>query len=484
MKQKADIGVIGLGVMGRSLILNMNDHGFRVAAYNRTPEKVDEFLEGAARGSMISGFRSMEQMISSLKRPRKVMLMVKSGKAVDEFIERLLPLLQPGDLIIDGGNSHFLDTARRTESLERRGLLYVGTGISGGGEGARRGPSIMPGGSLGAWPVVRELFQAIAAKAADGTPCCDWIGRGGAGHYVKMVHNGIEYGEMQAIGEACHLMQEGLQLDHRRMSAIFSRWNRGELESYLLEITADILASQDEQGGPMLENILDVTGQKGTGSWVCENSFELGYPVTVISEAVNARFLSGLKDQRVLGSRLLKGPGAKMDWSEREDVGHIRNALLATRVVGYGQGFAIMKEASKVYDWNLDLSRIARIWRSGCIIRCALLDRMKETFERNHDLPVLFLDRRFSSMLGRLQPSWRRTVSKAVSAGIPMPVLSAALAFYDGYRHERLPANLLQAQRDYFGAHGYERVGQPRGRLFHTEWRQRTGRAGGPRKEA
>lgn len=483
MKQKADIGVIGLGVMGRSLILNMNDHGFRVAAYNRTPERVDEFLEGAARGTMIAGFRSMEEMISSLKRPRKVMLMVQAGKVVDEFIELLLPLLQPGDLIIDGGNSHFLDTARRTESLKSRGLLYVGAGISGGEEGARRGPSIMPGGSPGAWPLVRELFRTIAAKTDDGTPCCDWIGSGGAGHYVKMVHNGIEYGEMQAIGEACHLMQEGLRLDYRQMSTIFSRWNRGELESYLLEITADILASRDEDGAPMLESILDVTGQKGTGSWICMNSFELGFPVTVISEAVNARFLSGLKDQRILGSRTLRGPDPKTGRVGRQEIGDLRSSLLATRMVCYGQGFAIMREASRVYGWNLELPRIAHIWRNGCIIRCALLGKMKEAFERNDDLPVLFLDGHFSRIMGRLQPSWRRAVSKATGAGIPVPVLSAALAFYDGYRHEKLPANLLQAQRDYFGAHGYERVDHPRGKLFHADWKRKTSRAGASRKD-
>ncbi len=466
-----DIGLIGLGVMGRNLILNMNDHGFRVAAFNRTPKKMVEFLAGPAKGTMVAGFGRLEEMVSALKKPRRLMFMVDSGRPVDHLIELLLPLLEPGDLLIDGGNSHFQDTGRRVESIERQGLLYVGVGISGGEEGARKGPSMMPGGSPGAWPLVRDLFQTISAKTADGEPCCDWIGPGGAGHYVKMVHNGIEYGEMQAIGEAFHLMQEGLGLQHEELGRIFSRWNRGEMEAYLLGITGAILSARDENGDPVLESILDVAGQKGTGSWICSNSFDLGYPVSVISEAVNARFLSALKNQRVAGSRVLTGPRGRRNGRGRLEVRHLRSALLANRIVCYGQGFGILREASRVYGWDLDLSRIARIWRNGCIIRCTLLDRMKEAFERNHDLPMLLLDPHFRRILVRRHGSWRMTIEGAAAVGIPVPVLSAGLAFYDGYRHARLPAGLLQAQRDYFGAHRYERVDRPRGKFFHTDWK-------------
>jgi len=472
VKRKADIGVVGLGVMGWNLILNMTDHGFMVSLYNRTREKVDEFIHGPGKGTTIIAARSIEEMVSCLKRPRKVMLMVRSGKPVDDLIKRLIPLLQRGDLVIDGGNSHFQDTIRRAESLNQRGLLYVGAGISGGEEGARRGPSIMPGGSAGAWPLIREIFQSIAARTADGLPCCEWIGGNGAGHYVKMVHNGIEYAEMQAIGEAYTLLQEGLEFDHERMSRIFERWNRTELKSYLLEITADILQSREDDGTPILENILDVAGQKGTGSWSCMSSLELGVPITAIAEAVYARFLSALKDQRAKGSRVLKGPGGK--WVEgRRDMGEIRSSLLANRVICYGQGFALMREAEKAYGWKLDLGRIALVWRKGCIIQCALLDRMKEAFDRAPDLPVLFLDPFFSRMLSMHQASWRRVVCRATESGIPVPALSAGLSIYDGYRHARSPANLIQAQRDYFGAHEYERVDQPRGKFFHTNWKEK-----------
>jgi 6-phosphogluconate dehydrogenase len=469
MKHKADIGVIGLGVMGRNLILNMNDHGFLVTAYNRTPAVSDEFLQGAAKGTMITGALSLAEMVSSLKRPRKIMLMVKSGKAVDELIALLLPLLQQGDIIIDGGNSHFLDTGRRVQSVEQRGLLYVGAGISGGEEGARLGPSIMPGGSPGAWPIIKRIFQSISARTDDGTPCCDWIGGGGAGHYVKMVHNGIEYGEMQAIAEACHLMHEGLLMDHGEMSRIFSRWNRGGLESYLMEITAEILASVDENGSPMLENILDVAGQKGTGSWSCMNALELGVPVTVIAEAVSARFLSRLKEQRIRASGALTGPRLKI--REGRHLGHIRSALLAGSIVCWSQGFSLMREASKAYGWELDPSRIALVWRKGTIIRCAFLDIVKEAFDRDRDLPFLFLDPYIRRILVKHQSSWRKAVVMAVESGVPVPVLSAGLAFYDGYRHARLPADLIQAQRDYFGSHMYERIDRPRGELFHTNWK-------------
>jgi 6-phosphogluconate dehydrogenase len=469
----ADIGLIGLAVMGQNLVLNMNDHGYTVAVYNRTVSKVDEFLTGPARGTRVAGARSLEELAGLLEPPRKIMLMVKAGKAVDEFIEQLLPHLDPGDLVIDGGNSHFTDSIRRTQWLRDRGIQFIGTGISGGEEGARRGPSIMPGGSPDAWPVVRELFQDIAAKTADGTPCCDWVGENGAGHYVKMVHNGIEYGDMQLIAEAYQLMRDGLGLSHAAMHRTFAAWNRGELESYLIEITRDIMKVVDADGRPLVEKILDAAGQKGTGKWTAVNSLDLGVPVTLITEAVYARALSALKDERVDAARILKGPKGRFKPDAKPSVENIRKALLASKIVSYAQGFMLMRAASREYEWQLDLGSIALLWRSGCIIRSAFLERIKTAYDRNPNLANLLLDDYFKSILKTCQASWRRVVTAAVLGGIPVPAFAASLAFYDGYRSERLPANLIQAQRDYFGAHTYERVDQPRGTFFHTEWQAR-----------
>ena len=471
---QADIAVIGLAVMGQNLILNMNDHGYTVAAYNRTVSRVDEFMAGPARGSRVIGAHSLEAMIARLKRPRRVMLMVKAGKPVDDFIALLLPHLAPGDVIIDGGNSQFTDTIRRTKSLQEQGLLYIGTGISGGEEGARRGPSIMPGGNPKAWPLVKELLQAIAAKTPDGSPCCEWVGEDGAGHYVKMIHNGIEYGDMQIIAEAYHVMREGLALPHAEMHRIFGRWNAGDLQSYLIEITRDIMAFPDTDGKPLLEKILDSAGQKGTGKWTGINSLELGIPVTLISEAVYARCLSALKDERLAASSALSGPRTKYKGDAKALVTDLRHALLASKLVSYAQGFMLMREAAREYRWNLDFGKIALLWRAGCIIRSAFLDKITDAFARNPGLPNLLLDDYFNRIIQKCQGSWRRVVIEAVRLGIPLPAISAALAFYDGYRSARLPANLIQAQRDYFGAHTYERVDRPRGEFFHTQWFERT----------
>jgi len=409
-------------------------------------------------------------MIARLKRPRRVMLMVKAGKPVDDFIALLLPHLAPGDVIIDGGNSQFTDTIRRTKSLQEQGLLYIGTGISGGEEGARRGPSIMPGGNPKAWPLVKELLQAIAAKTPDGSPCCEWVGEDGAGHYVKMIHNGIEYGDMQIIAEAYHVLRDGLGLPHAEMHLIFGRWNAGDLQSYLIEITRDIMAFPDTDGKPLLEKILDSAGQKGTGKWTGINSLDLGIPVTLISEAVYARCLSALKDERLAASSVLSGPRTKYKGDAKALVTDLRHALLASKLVSYAQGFMLMREAAREYRWNLDFGKIALLWRAGCIIRSAFLDKITEAFARNPGLPNLLLDDYFNRIIQKCQGSWRRVVIEAVRLGIPLPAISAALAFYDGYRHARLPANLIQAQRDYFGAHTYERVDRPRGEFFHTQW--------------
>jgi len=467
---QADIAVIGLAVMGQNLILNMNDHGYTVAAYNRTVSRVDEFMAGPARGSRVIGAHSLEAMIARLKRPRRVMLMVKAGKPVDDFIALLLPHLAPGDVIIDGGNSQFTDTSRRTKWMEDKGLLYIGTGISGGEEGARQGPSIMPGGNPKAWPLVKDLFQAIAAKTPDGSPCCEWVGEDGAGHYVKMIHNGIEYGDMQIIAEAYHVMREGLALAHAEMHRIFGRWNAGDLQSYLIEITRDIMACLDTDGEPLVEKILDSAGQKGTGKWTGINSLDLGIPVTLISEAVYARCLSALKDERLAASSALSGPRTKYKGNTKAFVTDLRNALLASKLVSYAQGFMLMREAAREYRWNLDFGKIALLWRAGCIIRSSFLERIKDAFARNPGLPNLLLDDYFNRIIQKCQGSWRRVVIEAVRLGLPLPAISAALSFYDGYRSARLPANLIQAQRDYFGAHTYERVDRPRGEFFHTQW--------------
>ena len=468
---QADIAVIGLAVMGQNLILNMNDHGYTVAAYNRTVSKVDEFMAGPARGSRVIGAHSLEAMIARLKRPRRVMLMVKAGTPVDDFITLLLPLLAPGDVIIDGGNSQFTDTSRRTKWMENKGLLYIGTGISGGEEGARRGPSIMPGGNPKAWPLVKDLFQAIAAKTPSGSPCCEWVGADGAGHYVKMVHNGIEYGDMQIIAEAYHVMREGLALTHAEMHRIFGRWNTGDLQSYLIEITRDIMACLDTDGEPLVAKILDSAGQKGTGKWTGINSLDLGIPVTLISEAVYARCLSALKDERLAASLALSGPRTEQYKGDTRALAtDLRNALLASKLVSYAQGFMLMREAAREYRWNLDFGKIALLWRAGCIIRSSFLEKIADAFARNPSLPNLLFDGYFNRIIQKCQGSWRRVVIAAVRLGIPLPAISAALAFYDGYRSARLPANLIQAQRDYFGAHTYERVDRPRGEFFHTQW--------------
>ena len=470
MSDKADIGLIGLAVMGQNLALNMDDHGFTVAVFNRTVSKVDDFINGNAKGTKIIGTHSIEELVGVLKKPRRVMLMIKAGKPVDDFIEKLIPHLDPGDIIIDGGNSNYRDTMRRTEYLESKGLLYIGTGISGGEEGARHGPSIMPGGSPAAWPHVKPIFQAIAAKVADGTPCCDWVGENGAGHYVKMVHNGIEYGDMQLICEVYYLLKTALGMDADEMHEVFARWNEGKLNSYLIEITADILAYKDEDGEPLVEKILDTAGQKGTGKWTAISSLELGIPLTLIAEAVYARFLSALKEERVAASKVLTGPDATYKGDKEAFIRDLHDALYAAKIISYTQGYMLLRQAAKEYGWNLNLGGIALMWRGGCIIRSVFLGKIKEAFDKNPDLSNLLLDDYFRQEVEAAQGAWRRVVARAVELGIPVPALSSALAFYDGYRRERLPANLLQAQRDYFGAHTYERIDRPRGEFYHTNW--------------
>ena len=468
---QADIGLIGLAVMGQNLVLNMNDNGYTVAVFNRTVSKVDDFLGDAAKGrDTIIGTRSVEEFMASLKRPRKIMLMVKAGEVVDAFIEMVLPHLEEGDLIIDGGNSHFPDTIRRTKYLDEKGILYIGSGVSGGEEGARRGPSIMPGGNPKAWPLVKEIFQAIAAKTDEGEACCDWVGEDGAGHYVKMVHNGIEYGDMQLICEAYQLMKQGVGLDADAMHKVFAEWNKGDLDSYLIEITRDILGFKDEDGSPLVEKILDTAGQKGTGKWTGVSALELGMPVTLIGEAVFARCLSAIKDERLEASKILQGPKASFEGKKEEFIEDVRKALLASKIVSYAQGYMLMREAARENKWNLNYGGIALMWRGGCIIRSVFLGKIKDAFDKNPQLTNLLLDDYFKMKIDECQQSWRRVVAKAVELGIPVPAFSSALSFYDGYRAGRLPANLLQAQRDYFGAHTYERVDKPRGEFFHTNW--------------
>ena len=475
MEPNADIALIGLAVMGQNLILNMNDHGNTVVAFNRTISKVDEFLAKEAKGTNVIGAHSIEEMVSLLKRPRRVMLMVKAGKPVDEFIDHLLPLLEPGDIIIDGGNSLFEDTNRRAKYVESKGLLYIGTGVSGGEEGARHGPSIMPGGSPAAWPHVKPIFQAIAAKVDDGTPCCDWVGENGAGHYVKMVHNGIEYGDMQLICEAYHLMKDGLGMTADEMHQVFAEWNKGDLDSFLIEITANILAYKDADGQPLVDRILDTAGQKGTGKWTVINSADLGIPITLIAEAVYSRCVSALKDDRVAASKKLRGPKPKIPGDRAKFIENIRQALYASKIVSYAQGYLLMRAAAKEYNWNLNYGGIALMWRGGCIIRSRFLGEIKRAFDKNPKLSNLMLDKFFAKAIKQCQRGWRNAVAAAAKKGIPVPAFGTALAFYDGFRSERLPANLLQAQRDYFGAHTYERVDKPRGEFFHTNW---TGRGG------
>src|SRR5215468_2407544 len=476
MEPKADIAMIGLAVMGQNLILNMNDHGFIVVAFNRTVSKVDEFLNKEAKGTNVIGAHSITEMISLLKKPRRMMLMVKAGPPVDEFIEQLLPHLEAGDIIIDGGNSLFEDTIRRTKYVESKGLLYIGTGVSGGEEGARHGPSIMPGGSPAAWPHVKDIFQKIAAKVEDGSPCCDWVGENGAGHYVKMIHNGIEYGDMQLICEAYHLLSAALGLSAEELHEVFAEWNKGELDSYLIEITSEIFTKKDEDGAPMVDKILDAAGQKGTGKWTGVNSLELGVPVTLIGEAVYARCLSAMKEERVAASKILAGPKLSAAQDRAQFIEDVRRALYCSKVVSYAQGYMLMREAAKEQGWDLNYGGIALMWRGGCIIRSRFLGKIKAAFDKNPQLTNLLLDDFFSRTLNEYQAGWRRAVIKAIEYGVPTPAISTALSFFDGYRAERLPANLLQAQRDFFGAHTYERVDKPRGEFFHTNWTGRGGR--------
>jgi 6-phosphogluconate dehydrogenase len=467
---QADIGLIGLAVMGQNLVLNMEDHGFTVAVFNRTTSKVDRFLENEAKGKNVIGTHSLEELVSKLKRPRRVMIMVKAGWPVDATIEKLVPLLEPGDIIIDGGNSHYPDSTRRTRELAEKGILFIGTGVSGGEEGARYGPSIMPGGAPEAWPHVKPIFQAIAAKVADGTPCCDWVGEEGAGHFVKMVHNGIEYGDMQLICEAYDVMNHALEMSPMEMSAVFSEWNKGKLDSYLIEITADILRFKDEDGRPMIDKILDTAGQKGTGKWTAETALDLGIPLTLIGEAVFARFLSALKEERTRAAAVLGSPIPAYEGEKGALLADLQDALYASKIVSYTQGYMLMRAASEEYGWNLAYGNIALMWRGGCIIRAAFLDDIKAAFDANPELDNLLLDPFFKEQVQGAEGAWRRVVSTGATLGIPLPAMSSALAFYDGYRRERLPANLLQAQRDYFGAHTYERVDRPRGEFFHTNW--------------
>jgi 6-phosphogluconate dehydrogenase len=468
---KADIGLIGLAVMGQNLVLNMNDHGFSVAVFNRSTSVTEDFVSGAAAGRpTILGAKTLEELVASLARPRKVMLLIKAGTAVDETIAKLAALLEPGDCVIDGGNSNFEDTVRRSKELAARGLLFVGSGVSGGEEGARHGPSLMPGGDPSAWPLIRPIFEAISAKTQAGEPCCAWMGPEGAGHFVKMVHNGIEYGDMELIAETYQLMRDAYSLKADSMAASFLAWNGSELDSYLVEITAAILSAKDADGSPLVERILDAAGQKGTGKWASQAALDAGIPLTLISEAVFARALSALVDERVAASAILKGPSLAKRQATGGALEDLRKALLAAKVVSYAQGFMLMREVGTERGWKLDYGAIARTWRGGCIIRSVFLDRIKEAFDRKADLPCLLVDPYFAGILGDCQASLRRTVALAAEAGVPAPALSAALAFYDGYRCARLPANLLQAQRDYFGAHTYERVDRPRGEFHHTDW--------------
>jgi 6-phosphogluconate dehydrogenase len=475
MKALSDIGLIGLAVMGENLILNMASKGYAVTVYNRSLDKVETFLGGRAEGKSIHGAKSIEALVQSLQKPRKVMLMVKAGAAVDALIEELVPHLEPGDIIIDGGNTHFPDTNRRAAYLESKGLLFVGAGVSGGEEGALTGPSIMPGGSPKAWEAVKPIFQDIAAKVEDGTPCCEWVGENGAGHFVKMVHNGIEYGDMQLICEAYQVMKDLLGLSADEMHRVFADWNEGELDSYLIEITRDILAYKDDDGSALIDNILDTAGQKGTGKWTGVTALQLGVPLTLIGEAVFARCLSAQKEERVRASQLLTGPAPSFKGDRDAFIEDLREALLASKIVSYAQGYVLMHEAAKEFGWHLNYGGIALMWRGGCIIRSTFLEKIKQAFDNNPGLSNLLLDDYFKEKVESAQAAWRRVVAAAVTNGIPAPTLTSALSYFDGYRCARLPANLLQAQRDFFGAHTYERTDTPRGEFFHTNW---TGKGG------
>ncbi|NLA73574.1 MAG: decarboxylating NADP(+)-dependent phosphogluconate dehydrogenase [Clostridiales bacterium] len=465
----SDIGLIGLAVMGENLVMNMESKGFSVSVYNRTADKVKNFIEGRAKGKNIVGTYSLNELISTLKKPRKVMMMIKAGSAVDDMIDALIPLLESGDIIIDGGNSHFPDTARRTEYVESKGLLYIGTGVSGGEEGALKGPSLMPGGSSAAWESVKPIFQSISAKA-DGAPCCDWVGENGAGHFVKMVHNGIEYGDMQLICEAYQLMKDYLGMSADEMHEVFSDWNEKELDSYLIEITRDILAFKDTDGSPLVDKILDTAGQKGTGKWTAIAALDEGVALTLIGEAVFSRCLSAIKEERVEAAKVLIGKKPEFTGDKKQFIEDIKNALYAAKIVSYAQGYALMRSAAKTYGWSLNYGGIALMWRGGCIIRSVFLGKIKDAFDKESELKNLLLAPYFSNIMKNSEDSFRRVCAAALSNGIPAPALTSALCYYDGYRCERLPANLLQAQRDYFGAHTYERTDAKRGEFFHTNW--------------
>jgi 6-phosphogluconate dehydrogenase len=472
-----DIGLIGLAVMGQNLVLNMNDHGYKVAVFNRTVSKVDDFLADEAKGTAVVGAHSLEELCGLLKHPRRVMLMVKAGDTVDQMIDHLQPYLESGDIVIDGGNSLFTDSNRRTKTLADKGILFIGTGVSGGEEGARRGPSIMPGGNPAAWPHVKDILQSIAAKVEDGTPCCDWVGEDGAGHYVKMVHNGIEYGDMQLICEAYDLLKRGLGLTPDDLHEVFTDWNKGELDSYLIEISSLIFAKKDDDGEPIVDKILDTAGQKGTGKWTVISALDTGQPVTLIGESVFARCLSALKEERLEAAGFLQGPPAKpLDIDRAEFIENVRCALYCSKIISYAQGYMLLKAAAKENGWNLNMGGIALMWRGGCIIRSRFLGEIKAAFDKNPTLGNLLFDSFFSTALNKYQASWRKAQVHAIELGVPTPAFSTALAFFDGYRTGRLPANLLQAQRDFFGAHTYERTDKPRGQFFHTNWTGRGGR--------
>lgn len=468
--RKSDIGIIGLAVMGENLVLNMESKGFIVSVYNRTAEKVKGFVEGRGKGKNIRGAYSIEELVSQLNKPRKVMMMVKAGDAVDMLIEKLLPLLDDGDIIIDGGNSHFPDSIRRTAFVEKKGKLYIGTGVSGGEEGALKGPSMMPGGSLAAWPQVKPIFQSVCAKVEDGSPCCDWVGENGAGHFVKMVHNGIEYGDMQLICEAYLLMRDILGMSANEMYEVFKEWNEGELDSYLIEITRDILAYKDEDGMPLVDKIRDTAGQKGTGKWTGITALDEGVPLTLIGEAVFARCLSAIKDERVIASKVFLKKKVAFDGDKKALIEDIRKALYASKIISYAQGYSLMRTAAKTYRWNLNYGGIALMWRGGCIIRSVFLGKIKEAFDKNPELTNLILDPYFKETIEGLIPAWRNVTATAIRHGVPTPAFCSAMTYFDGYTSEFLPANLLQAQRDYFGAHTYERIDSSRERFYHTNW--------------
>lgn len=472
-----DIGLVGLAVMGENLVLNMANNGFQVAVYNRSTDKVSSFIEGRAKGKSITGCFSIQEFCTALKRPRKIMIMVKAGDAVDGVINQLVPFLEKGDIVIDGGNSHYPDSNRRTKDLAEKGILFVGAGVSGGEEGALTGPSIMPGGNSDAWLSVKPIFQKISAKVEDGAPCCDWVGPEGAGHFVKMVHNGIEYGDMQLICEAYDVLKSVCGLSNDELAALFTDWNKGDLDSFLIEITADIFAKKDDQGGSghLVDKILDTAGQKGTGKWTVNIGLDTGSPVTLISEAVFSRCISAVKDERVQASKIIKPQTLEVSAEKQVLINAMKDAIYCSKIVSYAQGFSLMASAAKEFKWTLNYGGIALMWRGGCIIRSKFLGKIKEAFDKNPNLTNLMLDSFFTEVLTKGQKGWRQVVSTAIQTGIPVPAMSSALAYFDGYRTERLPANLLQAQRDYFGAHTYERLDKPRGEFFHTNW---TGRGG------